>query len=67
MMRTPSERIDPTAKGAPDIVRAAAQNGFTVRYHPDRDGYQFRHHLGKVKFFTPELHYVTDRDIAVFN
>ena len=67
MPRCPPQRIDPTEKGAPYIVKAAALKGFTVRYHPDRDGYVFRHRLGKVRFFTPELHYVTVSDIDVFS
>jgi len=63
----PPQRLDPNAKGAHDVVKTAARKGFTVTFHSERDGYVFRHRLGKVKFFLPELHYIDYRDLEVWD
>lgn len=67
MTHSPSELIDPNAKGTHYIVREAAKNGFSVWFHPDLGEYQFRHRLGKINFYEPDLIHVYDDDIAVFD
>jgi hypothetical protein len=63
----PPRRLDPSAPRAHDVVKEAAKKGFTVTFHPERDGYFFRHRLGKVRFFLPELHLLDYRDLEVWD
>ncbi len=63
----PPQRLDPNAKGANGIVKDAAKKGFTVTFHPERDGYIFRHRLGKVRFFLPQLDDLDYRDLEVWD
>jgi len=66
LYRTPSKRLDPKAPDAHHIVRQAARKGFSVTYNADRFGYQFRHFLGKCKFFVADLSQVTREDLDVW-
>ena len=61
------QRLDPKAPNAHDVVKDAARFGFTVSFCENRDGYLFRHRLGKVKFFVPQLHNVDYRDLQVWD
>lgn len=63
----PPVKLDPNAKGAHGAVKLAAKKGFTVRYHDELSGYIFRHRLGKVRFFVPDLHFVDPRDLEVWD
>jgi hypothetical protein len=63
----PPVRLDPKAKDAHEVVKLAAMKGFSVRYHDELSGYIFRHRLGKVRFWVPDLHLVDPRDLEVWD